>query len=107
MKDKLGFEWHRVDNHNKAKFTPQLQSWINNFIERKRRNRERANPLTEVYIDESYVNEHHSTNFSWFLPAQSHLVGAPSGRGRRIVMMDAGCANGFIDNVARYWYGRW
>lgn len=43
MKEKLGYEWHRSTKHNAAKFTPQRQAWINNFIERKKRNREREN----------------------------------------------------------------
>jgi len=110
LKDKLGYEWHRANKHNAAKYTPQMEAWIYHFIKRKQQNRASANPLLEVYVDESYVNEYHSANYSWFETADAkhlHLVGSPSSKGRRIIMMDAGCANGWIDNVTQRWYANY
>lgn len=107
LKKTLGYEWHRVKKHNAARFTPNLKSWIHNFIARKERNRVSNDPLLEVYIDESYVNEHHSANFSWFPPAESnnpYLTGAPSGKGRRIIMIDAGSIFGWVVNTEWHWY---
>jgi hypothetical protein len=90
LREKLGYEWHRTNKHDQAKYTPKLHSWINDFIRRKLVNRNSNTPLLEVYIDESYLNEHHAANFSWFPKTDQphrHVIGAPSGKGRRIILI--------------------
>lgn len=106
LHNKIGLEWRRVKKNNQAKFKPELESWIKQFIERIQANRRSPTPRLEVYLDESYVNEHHSSNYSW-MPASCRsdecISGAPTGKGRRIIMMDAGSILGFVPGARRVW----
>jgi hypothetical protein len=59
-------------------------------LEKKRSNRrEDMKPkVPEIYLDESYVNMHHTASKAWQTGAGDRC--APSGRGKRIVMVGAG-----------------
>jgi transposase len=50
----------------------------------------------EVYIDESYVNKNHSNDFIWFYGEDGPLIQKPTGKGERLIIVNAISKSGWI-----------
>lgn len=50
----------------------------------------------EVYLDESYVNKNHSNDFIWFSEEDGPLVQKPTGKGERLIIMNAITKDGWV-----------
>jgi transposase len=50
----------------------------------------------EVYVDETYVNVNHSTKRTWYYAEEGPWVQKPSGKGPRLIIVDAITAEGWV-----------
>lgn len=50
----------------------------------------------EVYVDESYVNKNHSNDLIWYYGEDGPWVQKPTGKGERIIIMNAVTINGWV-----------
>jgi transposase len=54
----------------------------------------------EVYLDETFVNKNHSAQFTWYLEEDGPWVNKPSGKGPRLIIVDAITAQGWVKGAA-------
>jgi transposase len=50
----------------------------------------------EVYLDETFINQNHSAQFTWYLEEDGPWVNKPSGKGPRLIIVDAITAQGGV-----------
>ena len=50
----------------------------------------------EVYLDETFINKNHSAQFTWYLEEDGPWVNKPSGKGPRLIIVDAITAQGWV-----------
>ena len=53
----------------------------------------------EVYLDESYINKNHSNDNTWYFKEDGSIIGKPTGKGERLIIIDAITKNGWIPNA--------
>lgn len=53
----------------------------------------------EVYLDESYVNKNHSNDFVWYSDDDGPLIQKPTGKGERLIIMNAITKNGWVPDA--------
>jgi len=53
----------------------------------------------EVYLDESYINKNHSNDNTWYFPEDGIIIGKPTGKGERLIIVDAITNNGWVPNA--------
>ena len=53
----------------------------------------------EIYLDESYINKNHSKDSSWFLEEDNSILSKPTGKGERLVIVNAISKDGWIPNA--------
>jgi hypothetical protein len=87
---RLGFRYLRGQQRNYLAETPANVAFRGQYLRAKVRNRDRfGNPIfTEVYLDESYVNEHHVSSRSWLDVGRQRY--AKEGKGHRFCIIGAG-----------------
>ena len=53
----------------------------------------------EVYLDESYINKNHSNDNTWYFKEDGIIIGKPTGKGDRLIIVDAITKNGWVPNA--------
>ena len=53
----------------------------------------------EVYLDETFINKNHSNQFTWYLDEDGPDVNKPSGKGERLIVVNAITLDGWVDNA--------
>lgn len=53
----------------------------------------------EIYLDESYVNKNHSNDFIWYSDEDGSWVQKPTGKGDRLIIINAITKDGWIPNA--------
>lgn len=53
----------------------------------------------EVYLDETYVNKNHSSQFTWYLEEDGPWVNKPSGKGPRLIIVHAITKDGWVNGA--------
>jgi len=53
----------------------------------------------EVYLDETYVNKNHSNQFTWYFDEDGPDVNKPSGKGERLIIINAITQDGWVNNA--------
>ncbi len=53
----------------------------------------------EVYLDESYINKNHSDEKAWYLDEEGPWVNKPSGKGPRLIIVNAITREGWVNNA--------
>lgn len=53
----------------------------------------------EIYLDESYVNVNHSSPVTWYFDEDGPFIEKPSGKGRRLIIVNAISEEGWVDDV--------
>ena len=67
------------------------------YLREKRANRRGKHEiLTEVFLDESYVNKNHSNDLIWYSDEDGPWVHKPTGKGERLIIVNAITRNGWI-----------
>lgn len=70
------------------------------YLRRKIKNRNNTGNLRpEVYLDESYVHKNHSNKFTWYWNEDGATVHKPSGKGERLIIINAITKNGWVPNA--------
>jgi transposase len=54
---------------------------------------------SEVYLDETYINKNHSSQFTWYLDDDGPLVNKPSGVGPRLIVVHAITKDGWVEGA--------
>lgn len=52
----------------------------------------------EVYLDESYINKNHSNDNTWYFEEDGTIVGKPTGKGERLIIVHAITKDGWVPN---------
>lgn len=71
------------------------------YIRQKRLNRRPDGTFIrpEVYLDETFVNKNHSNQFTWYLDEDGPEVNKPSGKGERLIIVNAITIDGWVNNA--------
>ena len=71
------------------------------YLRQKRLNR-KANGTyirPEVYLDETFINRNHSNQFTWYFDEDGPEVNKPSGKGERLIIVNAITTEGWVNNA--------
>jgi transposase len=52
----------------------------------------------EVYLDESYINKNHSNDKTWYFEEDGIVIGKPTGKGDRLIILNAITKDGWVPN---------
>ncbi len=71
------------------------------YLRQKKSNRNPDGTLKhpEVYLDETFINKNHTTQFTWFLEEEGPWVNKPSGKGPRMIIVHAITKDGWVDGA--------
>ena len=53
----------------------------------------------EVYLDESYINKNHSNDHTWYFEEDGVIIGKPTGKGDRLIIVNAITKDGWVPNA--------
>ena len=70
------------------------------YLRQKLANRdENGKPIRpEVYLDESYINKNHSNDNTWYFEEDGIVIGKPTGKGDRLIILNAITKDGWVPN---------
>ncbi len=60
----------------------------------------------EVYLDETYINKNHSNRFTWYLEEDGPWVNKPSGKGPRLIIINAITKDGWIEGAKLFFQAK-
>jgi len=71
------------------------------YLRQKRLNRRPDGSLIrpEVYLDETFINKNHSNQFTWYLEEDGPSVNKPSGKGERVIVINAITFDGWVNDA--------
>jgi transposase len=95
--DRWGFTFGKGTRSQHLKEKDYVVIARRRYLREKRANRRgKQEILTEVYLDESYVNKNHSNDFIWYSDEDGSWVHKPTGKGERLIIVNAITRNGWI-----------
>jgi len=101
--DRWGFEFGKGTRSQHLKEKDHVVAARQRYLRKKRKNRapdsstETVRP--EVYLDESYINKNHSNDFIWYYGEDGPWVQKPTGKGERLIIMNAVTQDGWVPNA--------
>lgn len=71
------------------------------YLRQKRLNRKPDGAVIrpEVYLDETFINKNHSNQFTWYWDDDGPEVNKPSGKGERLIIINAISIDGWINDA--------
>ena len=71
------------------------------YLRQKRLNRKPDGTFIrpEVYLDETFINKNHSNQFTWYFDEDGPEVNKPSGKGERLIVVNAITLDGWVSNA--------
>lgn len=71
------------------------------YLRQKRLNRKPDGTFIrpEVYLDETFINKNHSNQFTWYFDEDGPDVNKPSGKGERLIIINAITKDGWVNNA--------
>lgn len=98
--DRWGFSYGKGIRSQHLKEKDHVIAARQRYLRRKRENRQGDDAIRpEVYLDESYVNKHHSNDFTWYFEEDGPLVQKPTGVGERLIIVNAITKDGWVPNA--------
>jgi len=101
--DRWGFEFGKGTRTQHLKEKDHVVAARQRYLRRIRRNRAISNNQNtiraEVYLDESYINKNHSNDYIWYSCEDGPWVQKPTGKGERLIMMNAITTDGWVPNA--------
>ena len=100
--DRWGFEFGKGKRSQHLKEKNEIIVLRQNYLRRIRANRSLKSSFpirSEIYLDESYVNKNHSNDFTWYSGEDGAWVQKPTGKGERLIIVNAISASGWISNA--------
>jgi len=98
-----GFEFGKGIRSAQLKESERIVVMRRQYLRLKRSNRD-ANDKgrtdrPEVYLDESYINKNHSNDNTWYFEEDGIVIGKPTGKGDRLIIVDAITKDGWVPNA--------
>ncbi len=101
--DRWGFEFGKGTRTQHLKEKDHVIVARKRYLRRKMRNRQPGEGIEtirpEVYLDETYVNKNHSNDFIWYSGEDGPWVQKPTGKGERLIIVNAMTQNGWIPDA--------
>lgn len=100
--DRWGFEFGKGTRTQHLKEKDYVVVARQRYLRTLRRNRcSKSGALMrpEVYLDESYINKNHSNDFVWYSSDDGPWIQKPSGKGERLIIMDAITDQGWVEGA--------
>lgn len=96
-----GFEFGTGVRSAQLKESERVVITRRQYLRLKRANRDENGQeiRPEVYLDESYINKNHSSDNTWYFPEDGTIIGKPTGKGERLIIMNAITKNGWVPNT--------
>ncbi len=101
--DRWGFEFGKGTRTQHLKEKDYIIVARQHYLRKRRANRASTGGRairSEVYLDESYVNKNHSNDFVWYFSEDGPWVQKPTGKGERLIIMNAITRNGWVPGAA-------
>ena len=87
---------------------PEIIAWRHRYLREIRRIISNGTPI--VYLDETWVNAHHTVSYKWYDESADvdkiDPKEAPSGKGKRLIILHAGYEGGFLPNCSCVFIGK-
>lgn len=98
--DRWGFTYGKGTRSQHLKEKDYVVAARRRYLREMRANRN-GNKLSrpEIYLDESYVNKNHSNDFIWYLEEDGPYIQKPTGKGERLIIINAITKDGWIPNA--------
>jgi len=96
-----GFEFGKGIRSAQLKESERIILKRRQYLRLKRFNRDDKGQTdrTEVYLDESYINKNHSNDNTWYFEEDGIIIGKPTGKGERLIIVDAITKDGWAPNA--------
>jgi transposase len=96
-----GFEFGTGVRSAQLKESERIIVLRRQYLRLKRSNRDdRGRTIRpEVYLDESYINKNHSNDNTWYFEEDGIIIGKPTGKGDRLIIVNAITKNGWVPNA--------
>ena len=104
----VGFRYGKTEGNTKLMMERNdIVAWRCRYLREIREARGAGKPI--VYLDETWVNAHHTVSRKWYdrgVPAGAQQPSeAPSGKGQRLIILHAGSKDGFVPNCQLVFVG--
>jgi hypothetical protein len=99
--DRWGFEFGFGTRYQHLKEKDEIIALRHKYLRRMKANRDRQGSTIqpEIILPESYVNKNHSNDFIWYSGEDEPLVQKPTGKGERLIIVNAISSNGWVDGA--------
>ncbi len=95
-----GFEFGKGIRSAQLKESERIVMMRRQYLRLKRSNRNKGHlERPEIYLDESYINKNHSNDNTWYLDEDGFVLGKPTGKGERLVIVNAITKDGWVPNA--------
>lgn len=96
-----GFEFGKGIRSAQLKESERVIIMRRQYLRLKRSNRDDKGwtDRPEVYLDESYINKNHSNDNTWYFEEDGIIIGKPTGKGDRLIIVDAITKDGWVPNT--------
>lgn len=96
--NRWGFEFGKGTRSQHLKEKDEVIASRQRYLRKMRANRKGDGSIMrpEIYLDESYVNKNHSNDFIWYYGEDGPWVQKPTGKGERLIIMNAINSKGWI-----------
>lgn len=100
--DRWGFTYGKGTRSAHLKEKDYVVAARRRYLRAKLSNRKGAGAInSEVFLDESYVNKNHSNDFIWYSEEDGPWVQKPTGKGERMIILNAITEDGWVPNAKR------
>lgn len=96
-----GFEFGKGIRSAQLKESERIIILRRQYLRLKRSNRDHLGRTDrpEVYLDESYINKNHSNDNTWYFEEDGIIIGKPTGKGDRLIIVNAITKDGWVPNT--------
>lgn len=96
-----GFEFGKGVRSAQLKESERVVIMRRQYLRVKRSNRDDKGWTyrPEVYLDESYINKNHSNDNTWHFEEDGIIIGKPTGKGDRLIIVNAITRDGWVSNA--------
>ncbi len=96
-----GFEFGTGVRSAQLKESERIVIMRRQYLRQKRANRDEEGEIirSEVYLDESYINKNHSKDQTWYFEEDGIILGKPTGKGDRLIIVNAITKDGWVPNA--------
>lgn len=99
--DRWGFEFGRGVRTQHLKEKDHVVAARQRYLRKIRGNRSGIDGTIRpvVYLDETYVNKNHSSDFTWYFGEDGPWIQKPTGNGERLIILNAITKDGWVPNA--------